>query len=419
MGFLKKNNIKSGLIFLGLTSVLIFLGFEIKYQKKIYKKLKELVEVEHFYLENFDKPKNFTGFPCSDYLPPELLNVPIHEQKKYILEVKKIYIKECPEAYNASLIKDNNGKYQLFYRYDVIEEYPPKNPLIPFSTFIGKAELDKDFNQISPNKCLTDKFSKTSEDPRAFLYCNDIYVTFNDLLPNRVYSRGIKLAKFDEKSKKLEQPMHLKFQLGPIEKNWVPFIHSNAKNELEINFIYRINSQVILSTNEKANYLKINNEVGEKADQNLEMVQLFWPKKYGEPRGGTPAIKINNEEFLTFFHSSFKDEITQSIWYVMGAYTFKKDPPYQVTSYTKDPILFKGIYDTPIKHTACGLKKVIFPAGLILDKKGGREILHVSCGENDCGIKIVTMDKKLFLNSLTRIKKNKLSDYLIASERID
>ena len=90
-------------------------------------------------------------------------------------------------------------------------------------------------------------------------------------------------------------------------------------------------------------------------------------------------------------------------WYAMGAYTFETKAPYRITSISTAPILFKGIYDTPVKNTASSKKKSIYPAGITLAKEDGKEVVHVSCGENDSTVKVITFYKEELLKSLKQV----------------
>jgi predicted GH43/DUF377 family glycosyl hydrolase len=87
----------------------------------------------------------------------------------------------------------------------------------------------------------------------------------------------------------------------------------------------------------------------------------------------------------------------------MGAYTFEEKPPFRVTAISHYPILFKGIYDSPILNTASPKKRVIFPCGFVEEKRDGKELIHISCGENDTATKIVTVDKKALFKSLKKL----------------
>jgi predicted GH43/DUF377 family glycosyl hydrolase len=90
----------------------------------------------------------------------------------------------------------------------------------------------------------------------------------------------------------------------------------------------------------------------------------------------------------------------------MGAYTFEKTAPHKITSITPHPILFPGIYDSKFLNTADTSKRVIYPAGIAIEKKGENYLLHVSCGENDSAIKIVTIDYNRLKNNMKKLYTN-------------
>ena len=90
----------------------------------------------------------------------------------------------------------------------------------------------------------------------------------------------------------------------------------------------------------------------------------------------------------------------------MGAYTFEAHPPFRMTSISPYPILFQGIYQAPLHRLASRYLYCIYPAGLVLAKEGEREVLHLSCGENDSAIKIITFDKQKLLSSLVRLRRS-------------
>ena len=125
----------------------------------------------------------------------------------------------------------------------------------------------------------------------------------------------------------------------------------------------------------------------------------LWDSQWGAIRGGTPARLIDNQ-YLAFFHSSFRER--GKVWYVMGAYTFEAFPPYKVTAISAQPILFDGIYNTKAENTAKKGLRCIFPAGFVegYDKE---DVFYLSCGENDCATKIITISKRNLLSSLKKV----------------
>ena len=67
----------------------------------------------------------------------------------------------------------------------------------------------------------------------------------------------------------------------------------------------------------------------------------------------------------------------------MGAYTFENQPPFNLTSISKYPILYRGIYETTHSATAPLNKRVCFPCGFVLEKSQDEARIHVALGENE------------------------------------
>ena len=104
---------------------------------------------------------------------------------------------------------------------------------------------------------------------------------------------------------------------------------------------------------------------------------LDW--SYGAISGGTPPLKINNDEYITFFHSytaSQRDTHTDPRQYYIGAYTFKAEPPFNINRITSEPLSWDGLL-TSVSPT--NPSRVLFPAGLI--NEDGTLVL--TYGEND------------------------------------
>lgn len=64
--------------------------------------------------------------------------------------------------------------------------------------------------------------------------------------------------------------------------------------------------------------------------------------RYGELRGGTPALLVRGE-YLTFFHSKRRVH-GRRMTYFVGAYTFQSDFPFGITSISKHPIVADTFY---------------------------------------------------------------------------
>lgn len=128
---------------------------------------------------------------------------------------------------------------------------------------------------------------------------------------------------------------------------------------------------------------------------------LSW--KWGELRGGTPAIRVGNE-YLAFFHSSIQIATVHSDGQIMphyfiGAYTFQKDPPFALTRISPKPIIGAGFYHgeiyTPYWHPV----RVVFPCGFVYDDT----YIWMSYGRQDHEIWIAKIDKAGLYNSLVSI----------------
>lgn len=132
-----------------------------------------------------------------------------------------------------------------------------------------------------------------------------------------------------------------------------------------------------------------------------------WIERWGEIRGGTPALLIEGQ-YLAFFHSSFEDRAGIK-WYTMGAYTFAKEPPFSMMRISSAPIVFEGIYETALCSAAHPGVRSIYPMGFVREKTDVSDLIHLSCGENDSAIKIVTFDTERLLNSLEVVKKKILT----------
>lgn len=300
-----------------------------------------------------------------------------------IVATKRIKIPGYPNAYNPSLIPYKEG-YLLSFRF--IGRFPEtvkKSPRTNFS-FIGVAMLDKKFNvqeetvQLLNIVSYSPQFSLTAEDGRLLKVGNQIFVFFNDLsllqtkgqfamyFGELIEEKGIFVLK--EPAKLLNYP-----NAGSVEKNWSPFwLDGN------LYLIYSDQPRIILEVDLHTGYCR---EVT-RTDPN-------WNWRLGRIRGGTPAYLVK-EQFLTFFHSSFPAKTSKGRAYVMGAYTFDKDPPFAVRSMTSAPL--GNLAD----YTEENPSKVVFPAGMVVEERH----IFVAWGKADKQIYITTFDREKLLASM-------------------
>lgn len=312
-------------------------------------------------------------------LSPLLAHIPLADKMGIILSVKQITIPSVDAPYNASIGRLKKG-YTLFFRYDMPSE---KKSIL--SSHIGCVQLSSDFEPLKDSFIKIDTESPFSEDARFFEHKDHQFLIFNDRIPQTADQRGIRIASIHPHTKKIDYITPLQASTLKIEKNWTPFSYED-----QIFFLYSISPQKVLELPDpQKNHLNVSASL---------LSSPIWAAEWGAPRGGTPAILVDGK-YLSLFHSSFKDDMGV-IWYVMGAYTFTSTPPFQITGISPYPILFQNIYQATHSSHANPKIRAIYPAGLLYEKRKDREIISVSCGENDSCVKIITMDKEALFASL-------------------
>lgn len=301
-----------------------------------------------------------------------------------IVNSKQIKIADYPNAFNPSLIPYKDG-YLLSFRY--INRCPEKfknNFHKTDLSFIGIARLDKNFKvsektvQLLNIVSYSSKFSLTAEDARLLSVGNRIFIIFNDL--SLLHSSNHFAMYFGELIEErggfvLKEPAKpLNYvHANQIEKNWSPF---SSGDRLYV--IYSDQPRVILEVDLNTGYC-----------EEISRMSLHWNWNLGEIRGGTPAYLIN-DRFLTFFHSSFPAKTSKGRAYIMGAYTFDKDPPFSVRTMTPRPI--GDLTD----YTQNNSPKIVFPGGMVVQDN----FIHVAWGKADKQIFITTFDKEKLLASM-------------------
>ncbi len=348
-----------------------------KKQKSVYKRFSEKYKKEG---EGAQSLLKIT-------LPYNLKNLSLRDNHDLILKTKKITIRNVTAPHNGSIIKRGDG-YLIFFRYDIKHKHD-------YSSYIGCAELDANFDQTAKEFVKIDTFDNHSEDPRIFTQGKEVYLVYTksefkkEIYPP--FTSTINIASIDLENYKLKFITNLDPHFNSIEKNWVPFDYKDR-----IYFQYSLNPhKILLLPDPQENHLICTNE---------ETQNLSWghpTSGWGTLRGGTPAINIG-KEYLAFFHSSFIGD-NGLIWYSMGAYTFENQPPFRITAISPCPILFPGIYDSVAFNTAESRKRVIFPTSFVIEERNGKEWIHLSCGENDSSLKIITLDKEVLIAGLKKI----------------
>ncbi len=83
------------------------------------------------------------------------------------------------------------------------------------------------------------------------------------------------------------------------------------------------------------------------------------------------------------------------VHYFMGACTFSSEPPFEITSFSPEPIVGKDFYHGPPYKTWRPMC-IVFPAGFIFDDN----FIWVSYGRQDHEMWIVKLDREIFFQWL-------------------
>lgn len=358
-----------------------------EYKQRSVRRMLKAIDLENIYDSQYSM----------NTLPLELKDLPLGEESGVIISVKKIDLKGVDSPYNGSIVPNEDG-YDLFFRYDIIN---PSLAFAKFSSQIGFVSLDREFFQIGDSIQNINLNSEYAEDPRALLVGEDLYLFFNQLDLSMPLRRFMTVAQIDRNTHQVETSTALNLNYQWIEKNWSPFEYLDQNGKSQLMAEYRINPRKLVAISPLSEP-KIQETL---TPSKSAYLSLHWGDIWGEIKGGTPAQKIG-DEYLGFFHSWFETKNKQ-VWYVMGAYTFQASYPFELTGISKHPILFNEIYDTPVRNTSSFSKRVIFPGSFVVSKEHNGDRIHLACGENDCAIKIVTLDKEALYKTMYRFNTKK------------
>jgi predicted GH43/DUF377 family glycosyl hydrolase len=307
----------------------------------------------------------------------------LDKNDKFIEDIKEIKLPDnSHQNFNPSIVPYKNH-YLLSYRH--------KKTKKSYSHEVYLVELDNNFNPISQPQLLDIPIPKiaaiTVQDPRLFEFNNDLYMTFNNYYDKKMYISQI-VEKNDEfVVHNLNIITKHPLAHGQImEKNWSPFVYSDSIffiRSFDPYFVYKYDKNTNSCTNITFNYSEIE-----------------W--EYGQIRGGTPCLKINNN-FLTFFHSSkkfFSSFHNKSLkHYIIGAALISSEPPFEVKAISKKPIFHEEFYNGDISIPWKPML-VVFPCGFIVEENK----IHLVFGKQDASCFVATIDIKGLFKSLKKVK---------------
>lgn len=332
-------------------------------------------------------------FRLSPPLAADLINEELTQS--FVLETKRIEIPNFRGAFNPSIIR---WKDYLLLSFRVRD-----SRLV--STFqIGLVLLDDNFNPINSPQILdvrshTPLSPRKEQDPRLLYVKGQLYLVYSNDIKEldgiKYETRRVFVARLTHDGEKFvaDTPECLfRFEgerENRWEKNWVPFDYNG-----NLLLAYSVNPHRVFQ------YLQ-----GTGSCETLASTKGKINWRWGYLRGGTPALQINEDHYLSFFHSSIPLSTVHSngvemLHYFMGAYVFKKTPPFSVTHISPEPIVAKNFYAGPAYKTFKPLR-VVFPGGFILDD----QYIWIAYGRQDHEIWIVKLDKKGLLDSLVSVEE--------------
>ena len=301
-------------------------------------------------------------------------------------------------AYNPS-IEISSDHYLVTFRLDNMGQ-----------GLIGIAAYDKDFKQIG-NPILFDiQDILLPHDPRLFYYNNQLHMLYTYTIFNNITSLAEndvppwkKLSGIQQRmvsltaNYELYDTIELKYGTN-FEKNWTPFEYNDEHGGKNLYFVYKFNPLEIVQISKSKKIRMLYKE------PLSTFLKEHWEDRWGSISGGTAATLIDHE-YLTFFHSYFN--VGRKRIYVMGALTFNADPPFSIKRISRYPIIFRNCY-TAYNGQAqpwgkSNIKYVLFPGGFIKSKQNAQDTLILACGENDCAIRIITVNQKKLLKSMRTI----------------
>jgi predicted GH43/DUF377 family glycosyl hydrolase len=311
---------------------------------------------------------------------------------EFVLEEKQISIPGHPGAFNPSIVRWNNGKLLLSFR--------SWESGVPFPNLIGFVWLTEEFEVEGEPMMLSiygdrELTVSRAQDPRLIQVGDIYYIVYNNILSDSdLEVRRMVWAplQYGDKGFFIENPQYITEFEGDIknwrEKNWAPF-DLNGK----LAFSYSLNPHRVfepLHGTEECKTLAVTT------------AQIDW--KWGELRGGTPAL-LEGGEYFGFFHTFIDMKSVQSkgkkiSHYFMGAYRFQSEYPYALTQISPEPILGKEFY-TPPDYPTWKPLRVVFPGGLIFND----QFIWVVYGRQDFETWVVKMDKKALLESLISVSE--------------
>lgn len=253
------------------------------------------------------------------------------------------------QYYNSSIFNFNNRDYVLtrnskcvgegdfeYYNKLCLYTYPEMNPV--------------ELNIHEEIPC------EQYEDPRVCIMDDKLYVGCVNYQYNYFKYYHQKILVFDNEFKHIDN-------IHPIYGNNGKNAYSNKNDEK--NWVYfKLNNKLMMVYSMYPHTIVEMDIQGNVCAEYKTYHDIYSSWKYGECRLGTPPI-LYNDEYHCFFHSHIPDKYNRRR-YFMGYYKFSKNPPFNITYISENPILWGSEADDRILPNKSPL--VVFPCGSILKK---------------------------------------------------
>lgn len=313
--------------------------------------------------------------------------------QSFVLHTKQIHLEDYPHAFNPSIIR-HEGRLLLSFR-EIIDPFVMEDGSSAGCSRIGLVWLNEDFEpEGSPQIMDLDPYYKRDEDGRLVQIGDKLYLVYSSNRNEVVTDGGFRVYAaellWDGNQFLLgEEQAYLHFQgqsSKKREKNWVPFDY-----EGHLLLSYSLNPhRIFYPSSSYCETIALTHQ------------PIDW--SWGELRGGTPAVKIDEKRYLSFFHSSVWMTSIQSLGlrslhYFMGAYTFSSQPPFEILEISPQPIVATGFYSGKAYPPYWKPVNVVFPCGFILNDKS----IYISYGRQDHEMWVAKIAKNDLLSSLKRL----------------
>ncbi len=311
----------------------------------------------------------------------------------FVLETKRIEIPGHPVPFNPSIVR---WRGRLLLSFRIIP--PPVNQYTKYNSEIGLVFLNEDFEPLNQPQllCLRDEYATApcrAEDARLLTIGDRLFMVYDDNAEDKLSKGGFRMyiaeLIYDGEhfiAHNIEMLGNYEGESREIrEKAWVPFEYQG-----NLLLAYSLSPHKIF-------YPRLD---GSQTCDTVALTQSAMDWDYGILRGGTPGFLVG-DQYLAFFHSSKKMATAHSqgeeiLHYFIGAYTFSKDYPFEITSISPEPIIGQNFYNGIVypyyfKPICC-----VFPCGYIFDDN----FIWLAYGREDHECWIAKIDKNAILKGL-------------------